>query len=210
MCEAAIIERRAQAMQLARDGAEDGVLDKAEAAIRSAQDRRTTLAAALGDVEAQLAALEKTFAENTDRALREQTAREVEQLTRRSIDSADAFVKAAATWADYLAKLAPIVPESGAFLHLLQVCTTEALPTSDRVAQLARVYRDAVLRGEARPEMPKPPEAFVPPPGAAKPPSMTVVDAAPERTSEPVLHSAFEPPVVGPARVLKIATRSLT
>jgi hypothetical protein len=173
-CEATITERRAQAMQLARDDAEDGALDKAEAAIRSAQDRRETISGAIADVESKLAALEKTFAENTDRALREQTAKEFEQSTRRSVDDGDAFVKAAARWVGSLTKLAPVVPEAGALLHLLQVCTAEAPPTSDRVAQLARAYRDAVLRGHAAATLPVPPEAYAAPAAPAGPPTMTL------------------------------------
>jgi hypothetical protein len=38
-CETAIVERRGAARALARDGADDSALEKAEAAIRSAQDR---------------------------------------------------------------------------------------------------------------------------------------------------------------------------
>jgi hypothetical protein len=203
-------------------------------------------------------------------------AEEVEQFVRRSVDNGEAFVRSAATWTDSLAKLAPFVPEAQALLHLLRVCTTEALPTSDKVAQLARAHRDAVLRGDAAATLPQPPEAYVAPPVPAKEPTVTVfamtqikfknasgeqivvqayqdaempppsaakalrlgvvtklddprrsqhhgtvgghpradqalnIDAAPEPVREAVLHSAFEKPTIGPAQILKIATRSLT
>jgi multidrug efflux pump subunit AcrA (membrane-fusion protein) len=57
--DSAVSERRAQAQRLARDGANDTDLDAAEAALRSAQDRRSTLAAALVDVEKQVLDLER-------------------------------------------------------------------------------------------------------------------------------------------------------
>jgi hypothetical protein len=52
--QAATVERHMKARQLARDGADDTALDKAEAATRSAQDRAQTVQGALADVEQQL------------------------------------------------------------------------------------------------------------------------------------------------------------
>ena len=55
----ATAERRTAAQRLARDGADDTMLDAAEAELRRAQDRITTLTAALGETEQQVAALER-------------------------------------------------------------------------------------------------------------------------------------------------------
>jgi hypothetical protein len=159
--ETAITERRARAMQLARDGAEDGALDKAEAAIRSAQDRCTTLAAALGDVEAQLAALEKTFAENADRIEREHTAKEVEQLARRWTDACAALVDAAAKVDDYGERMSMIVPEAGAAWHLSKTIKREIPQNAELIVRLARQHGASVIAGSAPSAMPQPPEPYV-------------------------------------------------
>src|SRR3981081_679289 len=87
-CETAIVERRSTAQALARDGAEDGVLDKAETAVRSAQDRAATIAGAIADVDRQLTVLERTKAENADRKLRSETAAATELLAREVVDVA--------------------------------------------------------------------------------------------------------------------------
>jgi hypothetical protein len=167
-CEAAIIERRAQAMQLARDGAEDGALDKAEAATRAALDRKATISGAIADVELKLAALEKTFAENPDRIQREQTAKEIEQTTRRVIDASEAFTKAAEVLGGYLAKVT-YVPESASLLHLTQVCTAEVGPVTATVTRLAREYAASVTRGDASPVLKQPMQPYTAPPPPPKP-----------------------------------------
>jgi hypothetical protein len=78
--EQAVVERRRSAQRLALDGADDLLLDKAEAALRASQDRATTLASAITDAEQHLAALEKAQAEYQDQKTRAATAAEAETL----------------------------------------------------------------------------------------------------------------------------------
>jgi multidrug efflux pump subunit AcrA (membrane-fusion protein) len=78
--EQAIIERKGAAQALARDGADDEVLGKAEAATRSAQDRATTIADAVVEVEQQLARLERERDDLADKKLRAETVAEVAQM----------------------------------------------------------------------------------------------------------------------------------
>jgi hypothetical protein len=276
--EVKIIERQTAAEQLALDGADDDKLSAAEDKLRAAQDRRVTLRSALVKAEADVARLETERNVEIDKALREQTAKEVEQLARRVSDSADAFVKAAEVYADYLAKVT-FVPESAALLHLCQVCVKEALPTNDTVVRLMRQHGASVLAGSAPAMLKPPPEAYVAPtvnkpattqvfvlhaiqfvdhegvvrkvgkwrdvsmvpalaekairlrlcaplsdpirkthfgqsPGHPEPAWLNDLDRgvgpdiATQSAAEPVLHSAFEKPTIGPARVLKIARES--
>jgi hypothetical protein len=167
--EAAIIERRAAAQALARDGADDAALDRAEAATRSAQDRAATIAGAIADVEANLAALEQTTAEAADKALREKTAAEVELLAREVVDAAEALNAAAAVLADCTAHAVPMVPEAGGLNNFALVCRTEIPAGGDLVAKLLRVHAEAVLAGTAPAALPQPEAPVVSPSIAAKP-----------------------------------------
>src|SRR5258708_24434221 len=108
--ETAITQHTEAARRLAVDD-DDAGLDRAEAAIRSAQDRATTIAGAIADVEAQLATLEQTKAENADRKLRSETAAATELLAREVVDVAAAFDAAAAALADCAGRAVPNVFE---------------------------------------------------------------------------------------------------
>ena len=57
IAEAAITSYRAQARQLAADGADDKAISAAEGKMRDAQDRRVTLSGAIGDVDKIIAGL---------------------------------------------------------------------------------------------------------------------------------------------------------
>jgi len=78
--EHAVLERRSAAQRLALDGADDMLLDKAEAALRASQDRATTLASAITDAEQHLVTFEKAQAEYQDQKTRAATAAEAETL----------------------------------------------------------------------------------------------------------------------------------
>jgi hypothetical protein len=170
-CEAAISQHREQAKTAAATGAEDATLDLAEGLIRSAQDRHTTLAAALGDVEAQLAALERTHADNADRILREQTAASVELLARRVLESAEVMVKAAAAFAGHIEKAAAVAPEAAGLLNFAVIVGNEIPGAVAQTGALLRAHAAAVIAGSAPSAMPEPAPAYIPPPVAAKPPA---------------------------------------
>jgi hypothetical protein len=159
--EAAIIERRTAAMTLARDGAEDAALDKAEAAIRAAQDRAATITAAVAEVEQQLASLEKTFAENSDRIERGKTGAEIEQLARRWTDACAALVDAATKLGDYGERVSMIVPEAGAAWHFCKTITNEIPQNAELITKLLRQHGASVIAGSAPSAMPQPPQPYV-------------------------------------------------
>ena len=85
--ELATAERRTAAQRLARDGADDTTLDAAEAELRRAQDRVTTLTAALAETEQQLASLERARDDAADKRLRAETAATIRALADEIADS---------------------------------------------------------------------------------------------------------------------------
>jgi hypothetical protein len=161
--EAGVAAATATAKALAADAADDDKMHAAEADVRACVDLLARRKAALDESAMKIVALERDLAAEVDTALRAQTAKEVEQTTRRIVDASEAMVKAAGVFADYLAKV-PYVPESAALLHLTQVCTAEVGPVTATVARLAREYGAAVLRGDASPTLPQPIQPYVPPP----------------------------------------------
>src|SRR4051794_9635404 len=64
--QAAAGKYRTTAQQLARDGADDATLERAEVALRAGQNRIATLTAALGETDASIAVLEQKLADIAD------------------------------------------------------------------------------------------------------------------------------------------------
>jgi hypothetical protein len=95
VAEAVVAEHREKARALARDGGDDSALAKAEAAMRVQQDRVTTLTAAIGDVEADIAALEHEIAAAADAKLRGETVTAISGMIERWRAAEAEFVRAA-------------------------------------------------------------------------------------------------------------------
>jgi hypothetical protein len=89
------VDLREKARQAARDAADDTTLAKIESSMRTQQDRVATLTAAIGDVEADIAALEREIAAAADAKLRGETVAAVNVLIDRWTDAEGAFVTAA-------------------------------------------------------------------------------------------------------------------
>src|SRR5712671_3771709 len=75
--EKAVAARRGEAQQLAFDNADDGLLGKAEAALRGALDRQGTISAASVEAGKLLALLESQLAELLDKKQRSATSVEL-------------------------------------------------------------------------------------------------------------------------------------
>jgi chromosome segregation ATPase len=104
--EQAIVRHEAAAKQAARDG-DDAELDRAEIALRAAQDRTKSLKAALADVAQELEALERNKAEIADRKLRAETVAEIELVVRNMIEASTEFDAAAARLSEYTTRAVP-------------------------------------------------------------------------------------------------------
>jgi hypothetical protein len=78
LAEELVPKRQATAKQLAQEGATDVQLDDAEQEVRRAQDRVTTLSAALSETEQQIISIEQQLAELVDQRQRVATAADIE------------------------------------------------------------------------------------------------------------------------------------
>lgn len=167
----AIVQHTAAAQKLALDG-DDAGLDRAEASLRAAQDRRSTLKAAATQLEQQLSVLEQTKAENADRKLRAETAAVVELLAREVIDAAAAFDATAAALADCTARAAPIVFEATGVQHFALIARAEIPAAGDMIAALLRTHASAVLDGSGPAVLPTSEPPFVEPVKEKPPPTV--------------------------------------
>jgi hypothetical protein len=168
--EAAIIERRSAAQALARDGADDSMLEKAEAAIRGAQDRAATIAGALADVVQQLAILEQTKLETADRKLRSETAAEVAAMALDLEQAAASFDIAVAALSDVAGRAAMFILDAKGLEAFAASSRQQVPPAVELVATFMRNHAAAVLRGEGPATLRKP-EAVV---AASAPKPVTV------------------------------------
>jgi hypothetical protein len=154
--ELAISERRAEAQRLARDGANDSELDAAEAALRSAQDRRATLAAALFDVERQVQELERAHDDLADKKLRAETAATVEKLVLEVAEAAAAFDAGAEKLAECTGRAAAIVADARGLEIFATHARAEVHAAIAMTTALLRSRASEVLKGNAPAKLPKP------------------------------------------------------
>jgi hypothetical protein len=164
--EATVTERRAAAQRLARDNADDGALDVAEAALRGAQDRVSTLSAALAEPEQQVIALERARDDLVDKKLRIETASAIEKLAQEIIEAGTKFDIGATALAETSCKVAAIVLDG----HGLQAFAMNArVEVPAAVTMIVGILKDrarATLAGTAPAALPKaePEQVIVPSP----------------------------------------------
>jgi HAMP domain-containing protein len=166
--ELALSERRAGAQRLARDGANDSELDAAEAALRSAQDRRSTLAAALVDVERHVQDLERAQDDLAAKKLRVETAATIEKLALEVGEAAAAFDAGAEKLGECTARAAAIITDAKGLEIFATSARTEVSGAVAMISGLLRSRATEVLKGNAPAKLPKPdvPIAFKPAPVA--------------------------------------------
>jgi hypothetical protein len=161
--EAAVVDRRSAAEQLALDGSSDDSLSAAEASTRVMIDRIATLRGSLAKAEAEVARLEHERDEAADFAQREQTAAEIELLARGLIESGEKFVEAAAVLADCALRASVVVPEAGGLVRFAGAVRSEIPAGGDLVAKLLRTHGAAVLARSAPSVLAAPPPACTAP-----------------------------------------------
>ena len=165
--EAAVIERRAEAQALARDGADDAALDTAEAAHRGAQDRVITLAAALAETTQQVAALERSVADLADRKLRAETGAAIDKMADEMEKAGKAFDLGAEELATISQRVADIVLDGHGLQAFSMKVRAEVPAAVEMIAGLLRERARATLAGTAAAALPKPetpPAPQAPPP----------------------------------------------
>lgn len=149
---------------------DDAELDRAEAALRAAQDRSATLKAALTEVDQQLEALERTKAEIADRKVRAETAAEIELLVRELTQVGAEFNSIAARLSEHTARAVPLVFDALGLDKFMAICRAEVPAALELVSKLLRAHADAVVAGTASAELPRPDDGTAQVPAPAQPP----------------------------------------
>jgi hypothetical protein len=175
IAEAAIASYRAQARQLAADGADDKAISVAEGKMRDAQDRCVTLTGAIGDVDKIIIGLEREIDQIVDKRCRAETSVAVTAMADR-LAKAQVAHKAAALELELAAKEGGIlIPESVAVYQFTRSAREQLPPAVEMVVAALRAHSRGVLSGHGSPSLPQQPApppklGIVPPP----PPTLTL------------------------------------
>jgi hypothetical protein len=163
--EASIAERKTAAKDLARDGADDAQLDRAENELRKAQTRAATLSAALDETKQQIAAFEKNQADLTDKKLRAATAAEIERRAA-GLEAVGAAIDALfIKFVEATQSAAEVTLDGKGLAIFAQSARGEIPPAVQMVARELRNRAAATLAGTAPATLPtQPPQLVAPPP----------------------------------------------
>jgi hypothetical protein len=156
VAESAIAEHRERARQLAREGADDAELTAAETAMRAQQDRASTLTAAIGDVEKDIAALSTEIERIVDQKMRSETAATVGAMTRELEDAQREFDSAAKRLEDATRAVAPLVLDGHPITAFVMSARQQLPPAIDVLVVGLKAHAAAVIAGSARASLPAP------------------------------------------------------
>jgi hypothetical protein len=112
--EALLAERKAETARLALEGANDQVLDVAEAAVRTITDRLNTLRQAKNEIDAQIASLEAEAATIAEEEERQASVLAINKLAGEIQTFAPTFVDQLGQLATLMSRAKQIVPEAAA------------------------------------------------------------------------------------------------
>jgi len=172
--EQGVIERKAAAQALARDGADDATLTAAEDKLRAAQDRMQSIASARIEVEQQLAELDREQAQLADIKTRAETATEIELMAaklERLTPQFDAHFEQILEIANHAA--ASGIWDGAALANYANASRIQISAAFEMTAKSLRERRDRVLDGRSPSTLTKPdaPRAAV---AVAEPPVVRV------------------------------------
>jgi hypothetical protein len=153
--EKSVIERQDEAERLACDNAEDGVLGKAEAAVRVAQDHVKNLRGGLSKKQQQIAALERDFSALIDTRTRHETAAEVATMATNLENAAKKFDTAVAELAEIAGRAASFIPDGLGLQRFAASSRAQVPPAVELVAVLMRGHAEAVLNGSGSATLPR-------------------------------------------------------
>jgi hypothetical protein len=169
IAEAAIASYRAQARQLAADGADDKEITKAEGRMRESADRVVTLTGALTDIDKIIAGLESQIDQIIEKRCRAETSAAVNAMADELAEAQAAFTKAAERLEAAARQSGLLIPEGRAVAEFTLSALTQLPPAVEMVTAALRQHAQGVLSGHApaslpRPAAPAPKLAIVPPP----------------------------------------------
>jgi hypothetical protein len=159
-------EKRAAAERLAVAGASNGQLDRAEANMRTVEDRAKTLRAALVELDEQIVSTERALADATAQRDRDRVADEIEAMAAAIEQAAPGFDAGAAALVEAVTKRAASMPEATRFSTSVDAMRREVLSAADLICWELRATAvrtragnaNIVFRPPPEPEQPVPPE----------------------------------------------------
>jgi hypothetical protein len=162
--EAALTEQRAATDRLARSGASNARLEKAETKMRTDEERERTLRTELADLDEQIVSTERALADAMAQRDRELLADQIEALAASIERAVPGFGAGATTLVEAIAKGATQVAEATRFATSVDAVRREVLSAADLVCWELRTIAVRTRAGNANLTTTAPPEALAPPP----------------------------------------------
>jgi hypothetical protein len=163
LTEAALGEKRAAAERLAVAGAANARLDRAEADMRTVEDRARTLRAALAEFDEQIAATERALADAQAQRDRNMAADGIEAMAAAIEQAAPGFGAGAAALVEAVTKGAASMPEATRFSTSVDAVRREVLAAADLVCWELRSAAVRTRAGNANVALSASPEPEQPP-----------------------------------------------
>ncbi|WP_024515330.1 hypothetical protein [Bradyrhizobium sp. Tv2a-2] len=164
LAESVLGEKRAVAERLAVAGASNAKLERADATLRTVEDRAKTLRAALAELDAQIASNERALSEARAQRERETRADQIEQLAAAIEQALPRFAGGAAALVEVVAGSAVTIAEAAGFSASVDAVRREVLSAADLVCWELRALAVRTRVGNVNVPLLAPPVAAQPRP----------------------------------------------
>lgn len=164
LVESELAEKRAAAEQLAVAGASNAKLERADAKLRSVEDRAKMLRAACAELDAQIASNEHALAEARSQRERETRADQIEAMAAAIEVALPGFAAGATALVDAVGKGAVTIPEASGFSASVDAVRREVLSAADLVCWELRALAVRTRAGNVNVPLLAPPVAAEPRP----------------------------------------------
>jgi hypothetical protein len=207
VAESVLIEKRAAAEQLAVAGASNFKLERADAKLRTVEDRAKTLRAALAELDAQIASNEHALSEARAQRERETRADEIERLAAAIEQALPGFAGGAAALVHAVAGSAVTVAEAAGFSASVDAVRREVLSAADLVCWELRALAVRTRAGNANVPLLAPPVTEAPRAPVIERQSIYTLSALLWREGSVVRKAPAFAPVELPKALLPVALR---
>ncbi len=207
LAESVLGEKRAAAERLAVAGATNFKLERADAKLRSVEDRAKTLRAALAELDAQIASNEHALSEARAQREREMRADQIERLAAGIEQALPGFAGGAAALVDAVNGSAVTVAEAAGFSASVDAVRREVLSAADLVCWELRALAVRTRAGNANVALSAPPVSEAPRPPEIERQSIYTLTALLWREGTVVRKAPAFAPVELPKALLPVALR---
>jgi hypothetical protein len=149
LAESVLGEKRAAAEQLAVAGASNAKLERADAKLRTVEDRAKTLRAALAELDTQIASNERALSEAQTQREREARADQIERLAAAIEQALPGFAGGAAALVDAVTSSSVTITEAAGFSTSVDAVRREVLSAADLVCWELRALAVRTRAGNA-------------------------------------------------------------